>query len=50
VDAARYKQFIDEGFTFFQAQTEINLMAAGAQAYLTPLNKWCPSLGPRPMY
>jgi len=50
VDAARYKQFMDEGFTFFQAQTEINLMAAGAQAYLTPLNKWCPSLGPRPMY
>jgi 2-keto-3-deoxy-L-rhamnonate aldolase RhmA len=50
VEAARYKQFLDEGFTFFQAQTEINLMAAGAQAYLTPLNKWRPPQRPRPMY
>jgi 2-keto-3-deoxy-L-rhamnonate aldolase RhmA len=50
VEAKRYNQFVDEGFTFFQAQTEINLLAAGAEAYLTPLNKWRPSVGPRPMY
>ncbi len=46
----QYSRFVDEGFTFFQAQTEINLLAAGAQAYLTPLGKWHPSVGPRPMY
>jgi 2-keto-3-deoxy-L-rhamnonate aldolase RhmA len=46
----QYNRFVDEGFTFFQAQTEINLLAAGAQAYLTPLGKWRTSLGPRPMY
>jgi 2-keto-3-deoxy-L-rhamnonate aldolase RhmA len=45
-----YNRFVDEGFTFFQAQTEINLLAAGAQAYLTPLDKWRASVGPRPMY
>lgn len=50
VEVGRYQQFVDEGFTFFQAQTEINLMAAGAQAYLTPLKKWRTSLSPRPMY
>ena len=50
VDAQYYQQFVDEGFTFFQAQTEINLMAAGAERYLTALNKWKPSVGPRPMY
>jgi 2-keto-3-deoxy-L-rhamnonate aldolase RhmA len=46
----QYNRFVDEGFTFFQAQTEINLLASGAQAYLTPLGKWRASLGPRPMY
>ncbi|MFL6450368.1 MAG: HpcH/HpaI aldolase family protein [Bryobacteraceae bacterium] len=50
VDAQYYQQFVDEGFTFFQAQTEINLMAAGAERYLSALNKWKPSVGPRPMY
>lgn len=50
VAAQRYQRFIEEGFTFFQAQTELNLMAAGAEAYLTPLNKWRPTVGPRPMY
>jgi 2-keto-3-deoxy-L-rhamnonate aldolase RhmA len=50
VDVKRYQQFAEEGFTFFQGQTEINLMAAGAEAYLKPLQKWCPSVGPRPMY
>lgn len=50
VDASKYQQFVDQGFNFFQAQTEINLMAAGAEAYLTQLNKWRPSVGPRPMY
>ncbi|HXE12162.1 MAG TPA: aldolase/citrate lyase family protein [Bryobacteraceae bacterium] len=48
--ADQYQQFVDEGFTFFQAQTEINLMAAGAREYLTPLKKWRPAVGPRPMY
>ena len=46
----QYNRFVDEGFTFFQAQTEINLLAVGAQAYLTTLGKWRASLGPRPMY
>jgi 2-keto-3-deoxy-L-rhamnonate aldolase RhmA len=50
VAAQQYQQFVDEGFTFFQAQTELNLMATGAEAYLTPLNKWRPTVGPRPMY
>lgn len=50
VNVSQYQQFVDSGFTFFQAQTEINLMAAGAEAYLKPLNKWRPTVGPRPMY
>ena len=50
VNASQYQEFVDAGFTFFQAQTEINLLAAGAEAYLKPLNKWRPSVGPRPMY
>lgn len=50
VSPGQYQQFIDEGFTFFQAQTELNLLAAGAEAYLKPLNKFRPTAGPRPMY
>lgn len=50
VSAAQYQQFIEEGFTFFQAQTELNLLAAGAEAYLKPLNKFRPTVGARPMY
>lgn len=50
VKAAQYQQFVDEGFTFFQAQTELNLLAAGAEAYLKPLGKFRPTVGPRPMY
>jgi 2-keto-3-deoxy-L-rhamnonate aldolase RhmA len=50
VNASQYQQYVEEGFSFFQAQTEINLLAAGAEAYLKPLNKWRPSVGPRPMY
>jgi 2-keto-3-deoxy-L-rhamnonate aldolase RhmA len=46
----RYEEFVGQGFTFFQCQTEINLLAAGAESYLRPLNKWRPSVGPRPMY
>ncbi len=47
---SQYQRFVDEGFTFFQAQTEINLMVAGAEAYLKPLNKLRSQVGPRPMY
>ncbi len=50
VKSDQYKRFVDEGFTLFQAQTEINLLAAGAEAYLAPLGKWRTSVGPRPMY
>lgn len=50
VNVSQYQQFVNAGFTFFQAQTELNLLAAGAEAYLKPLNKWRPSVGPRPMY
>ncbi|MBV8706408.1 MAG: hypothetical protein JO028_04415 [Acidobacteriaceae bacterium] len=50
VDAKRYNQLVEEGFTFFQAPTEIGLLTAGAEAYLTPLNKWRISTSPRPMY
>jgi len=50
VSASQYQQFVDQGFSFFQAQTELNLLAAGAEAYLKPLAKWRPSVGPRPMY
>jgi 2-keto-3-deoxy-L-rhamnonate aldolase RhmA len=49
-NAALYRQFVDDGFTFFQAQTEINLFAAGVEAYLSRLDKWKPAVGPRPMY
>lgn len=50
VSAGQYQGFVDQGFTFFQAQTELNLLAAGAEAYLKPLNKFRPTVGPRPMY
>ncbi|MGA8593989.1 MAG: aldolase/citrate lyase family protein [Bryobacteraceae bacterium] len=50
VNTSQYQQFVDAGFRFFQAQTELNLLAAGAEAYLKPLNRWQPSVGPRPMY
>ncbi len=50
VSSGQYQQFVDQGFTFFQAQTELNLLAAGAEAYLKPLNKFRPTVGPRPMY
>jgi 2-keto-3-deoxy-L-rhamnonate aldolase RhmA len=50
VSASQYERFINDGFSFFQAQTELNLLAAGAEAYLKPLAKWRPSVGPRPMY
>lgn len=38
-DAEKVKQYIDEGFLFFQATTELNLMAAGARQLLDPLGK-----------
>jgi 2-keto-3-deoxy-L-rhamnonate aldolase RhmA len=51
VNLSQYQEFVDAGFTFFQAPTELNLLAAGAESYLTPLKKWRPSVaGPRPMY
>lgn len=50
VNASQYERFVEEGFTFFQAQTELNLLAKGAEEYLKPLNKWRPTVGPRPMY
>jgi 2-keto-3-deoxy-L-rhamnonate aldolase RhmA len=33
------KKFIDQGFLFFQALTEINLITLGAEYYLKPLGK-----------
>lgn len=33
------KKFIDQGFQFFQALTEINLITLGAEMYLMPLGK-----------
>ena len=50
VKASQYREFVDAGFTFFQAPTEINLVAAAAEDFLKPLNKWHASLTPRPMY
>lgn len=50
VSPGQYQEFVDRGFTFFQAQTDLNLLAAGAEAYLKPLNKFRPTVGPRPMY
>ncbi len=50
VNASQYQEFVKQGFTFFQAQTELNLLAGGSEAYLKPLNKWRPTVGPRPMY
>jgi 2-keto-3-deoxy-L-rhamnonate aldolase RhmA len=49
-NAGLYQQFVDEGFTFFQGQSDINLFSAGAEAYLSKLGKWRPAVGPRPMY
>jgi 2-keto-3-deoxy-L-rhamnonate aldolase RhmA len=34
------KKYIDQGFLFFQASTELGLMAAGARALLEPLGKF----------
>jgi 2-keto-3-deoxy-L-rhamnonate aldolase RhmA len=50
VDPAQYDKFVEQGFNFFQAQTDLNFLAKGAEQYLTPLNRWRPSTGPRPMY
>ena len=33
------KKYIDQGFQFFQAVSELNLMAAGAEQFLGPLGK-----------
>jgi 2-keto-3-deoxy-L-rhamnonate aldolase RhmA len=50
VHPEHYQRYVDEGFTFFQAQTELGLLAAGAEAYLTPMQKWRPLATNRPMY
>src|ERR1035441_293020 len=35
----KVKEFIDQGFLFFQAPTEISFMTAGVRKYLEPLGK-----------
>ena len=45
-----FERYVDDGFTFFQAQTELGLMAAGGEAYLGRLGKWRPRARNRPMY
>lgn len=38
-DADQIKKYMDQGFLFFQATSELNFMAAGARQLLTPLGK-----------
>ena len=49
-DPGQMKKYMQQGFLFFQASTELRLMAAGARQFLGPLGK--PGEGPkaRPLY
>lgn len=44
------KDFLQQGFRFFQAPSELNLMLAGARAWLDPLGKSAPDVRARPLY
>ncbi len=44
------QEYVREGFLFFQAPSELNLMVAGARAWLDPLGKSKPDAGARPLY
>ncbi|MCL5671653.1 MAG: aldolase/citrate lyase family protein [Acidobacteria bacterium] len=44
------KKFMNWGFLFFQASTELRLMAAGARQFLEPLGKLSAESKPRPLY
>ncbi len=47
---AQLKEFIEQGFQFFQAPSELSLVAAGARPLLDALGKSSPLKGPRPLY
>ena len=44
------KQFREQGFQFFQAPTELVMLASGARQYLQPLGKWAEDSSPRGIY
>lgn len=48
--AAQLRQFLDEGFRFFQAPSELSLLATGARPLLDALGKTPAVKGPRPLY
>lgn len=48
--AAQLAQFLDEGFQFFQAPSELSLLAAGARPLLEALGKTGADLKTRPLY
>lgn len=48
--AAQFREFLDQGFRFFQAPSELSLVAAGARPLLDALGKTPAVKGPRPLY
>lgn len=48
--AAQMREFLDQGFRFFQAPSELSLVAAGARPLLEALGKSPAAKGPRPLY
>lgn len=48
--AEQVKAYLQQGFLFFQASTDLRLMAAGARQFLEPLGRLGSSSGTRPLY
>jgi 2-keto-3-deoxy-L-rhamnonate aldolase RhmA len=49
-DADQLRRFLDQGFLFFQATTDLNFMADGARQLLAPFGKFISSLPGRTIY
>ena len=49
-DADQIRRFLDQGFLFFQAATDLNFMADGARQLLAPFGKFISSLPGRTIY
>jgi 2-keto-3-deoxy-L-rhamnonate aldolase RhmA len=44
------KSYLQQGIQFFQASTDLRLMAAGARQFLEPLGIICAKTGTQPLY
>lgn len=49
-DPDQVKNYMEQGFLFFQASTDLRLMAAGAQQFLEPLGKLVAESKSKPLY